>query len=92
MQNQGQPGLLAQIEKTAVLESLTRNNGDRKASGRGIGDQPPHAAISPERIWDRREPGMRFNLRQLFISTHLRKTIIDVRKRQCLFHGNIKIK
>jgi two-component system, NtrC family, response regulator AtoC len=33
----GRPGLLAQIEKTAVLESLARNNGDRKAVAEELG-------------------------------------------------------
>jgi DNA-binding NtrC family response regulator len=33
----GRSGLLAQIEKTAILESLTRNNGDRKAVAEELG-------------------------------------------------------
>jgi transcriptional regulator with PAS, ATPase and Fis domain len=33
----GRPGLLAQIERTAVLESLARNNGDRKAASEELG-------------------------------------------------------
>jgi DNA-binding NtrC family response regulator len=33
----GRPGLLAQIERTAILESLARNNGDRKAASEELG-------------------------------------------------------
>ncbi len=33
----GRPGLLAQIEKTAILEALARNNGDRKAASEELG-------------------------------------------------------
>jgi DNA-binding NtrC family response regulator len=33
----GQTGLLAQIERTAVLESLARNNGDRKTTAEELG-------------------------------------------------------
>ena len=31
------PGLLAQIERTAILESLARNNGDRRAASEELG-------------------------------------------------------
>jgi DNA-binding NtrC family response regulator len=34
---QGRGGLLSQIEKTAILESLSRNNGDRKAAAEELG-------------------------------------------------------
>jgi DNA-binding NtrC family response regulator len=33
----GRPGLLAQIERTAILESLARNNGDRKSASEELG-------------------------------------------------------
>jgi DNA-binding NtrC family response regulator len=33
----GRPGLLAQVERTAILESLARNNGDRKAAAEELG-------------------------------------------------------
>ena len=33
----GRPGLLAQIERTTILESLARNNGDRKAASEELG-------------------------------------------------------
>ena len=33
----GRPGLLAQIERTTILESLARNNGDRKAAAEELG-------------------------------------------------------
>jgi DNA-binding NtrC family response regulator len=33
----GRPGLLAQIERTAIIESLARNNGDRKAASEELG-------------------------------------------------------
>jgi len=33
----GHPGLLAQIERTAILESLARNSGDRKAASEELG-------------------------------------------------------
>jgi DNA-binding NtrC family response regulator len=33
----GKPGLLAQIEKAAILESLARSNGDRKAAAEELG-------------------------------------------------------
>ena len=31
------PGLLAQVEKTAILESLSRNKGDRRAAAEELG-------------------------------------------------------
>jgi DNA-binding NtrC family response regulator len=31
------PGLLAQIEKTAILDSLARNKGDRRAAAEELG-------------------------------------------------------
>jgi DNA-binding NtrC family response regulator len=31
------PGLLAQIERTAILESLARNKGDRRATAEELG-------------------------------------------------------
>jgi DNA-binding NtrC family response regulator len=33
----GRPGLLAQIERTTIHESLARNNGDRKAAAEELG-------------------------------------------------------
>ncbi len=33
----GRPGLLAQVERTTILESLTRNNGDRKRAAEELG-------------------------------------------------------
>jgi two-component system, NtrC family, response regulator AtoC len=37
MANPGRPGLLVQIERTAILEALARNNGDRKTTAEDLG-------------------------------------------------------